>query len=285
MRVWVFAMILVNSAAAVLQAAPLSELEQQAGKERKERAVAAVKKEIADLESYRSVAAKEGDGARAREIVKELKAKKAELVEAVKRPIEEYAADVLREHKAAEAAEKIAEEEQRERKRREDANALAKKAADAKTEQEDEIDRRNQSGNCPLKLKMATFRHLGADAVSMAVHGVFLPKEVPRPKTLVTCRVENRSGQPVEAYEIFLELLDGFDAVVKEHRFQGTSLADGEEISVSSGIEPVEVAAQMRIYVQRAKTQDGTVWERKPEHQRVGLLVKEKGGARTGDKP
>lgn len=283
MRLWTFAILLVFGVAAVLQAAPLSEIEQQAGKERKERVIAAVKKEMAELESNRSVAAKGGDGARAKELVKELRAKKAELAEAVKRPIEEYAADVLRERKEAEVAEKLAKEEQQERKRREDADALAKKAADAKAEQEDENDRRKQSGNCPLKLQMVNFSHLGADQVSLAVHKFFLPTEVPRPKTIVTCEVENKSGQPVEAYEIFVEFLDGFDAVIKEHRFQGTRLADADVKKTTWGVEPVEVAVQMRIYVQRVKTQDGAVWERGPEHKRVGKLVKKTDGARIGD--
>ncbi len=267
MRSIVLSFFLVAIAAAVLHAAQLSEDDHRDGKERKEHVVAAIKKEIGRLDSRRNPAA--------------LKEKKAELAAAVKRPIEEYFGDVLRDRKQAEAAQQLLMEQ----RRRIEAEAAEKKAADLKAEQEDEAERREQSGNCPLKLKMANFSHLGSDQVSTAVHRFFLPTEVPGPKTIVTCEVENKSGQPVEAYEIFIEFLDGFDAAIKEHRFQGTRVADAGFKKTTWGMEPVELAVQMRIYVQRVKTQDGAVWERRPEHNQVGKLVKKTDGAKIGDRP
>ncbi len=44
-------------------------------------------------------------------------------------------------------------------------------------------------------------------------------------------------------------------------------------------IRHVPDAVQMKIFLQRAKLADGTVWERKPEHKRVGKLVKRMEGA------
>jgi hypothetical protein len=129
---------------------------------------------------------------------------------------------------------------------------------------------------------MVNFVHADAEAVRLGAAANLFPSDLSGPKTIVICEVVNKSGQSVVAYEFLCEFLDGFDKIIAEKTFQGTLLPNTESTKTINGIPPIELAVQMKLFIQRAKLADGTIWERQPEHKRVGMLVKKLEGADLG---
>lgn len=143
-----------------------------------------------------------------------------------------------------------------------------------------EAERIKVSGNCPLQPQSAGFAHL----TEPDVIGVWRTMESSAATgitalTAISFDATNKASTTIDAWELSYELLDGFDEVLFQNTHRGTRLLPGERASVKFSAPHAPDAVQMTIYVQRVKTADGTLWERKPEHRRVGLLVKRLDGA------
>lgn len=147
-------------------------------------------------------------------------------------------------------------------------------------EAEADAERMKVSGNCPLRIDFATFAHLTDVRVIALFHRVDATTTLGlTPLTAVVLEVTNRSPQEVEAWEMSYELLDGFDEVLYTGDNRNPLVAPGEQAKIRVSAPHVPEAVQMRIYVQRVKSKDDAVWERKPEFQQVGVTVRKLEGA------
>lgn len=147
-------------------------------------------------------------------------------------------------------------------------------------EAEADVERMKVSGNCPLRIDFATFAHLTDVRVIALFHRVDATTTLGlTPLTAVVLEVTNRSPQEVEAWEMSYELLDGFDEVLYTGDNRNPLVAPGEQAKIRVSAPHVPEAVQMRIYVQRVKSKDGAIWERKPEFQQVGVTVRKLEGA------
>jgi hypothetical protein len=159
----------------------------------------------------------------------------------------------------------------------------AKLTAIAKQKEEDakaDLDRMKVSGNCPLRVDFATFAHLSDEDSIALFHKVDAATTLGlTPISVIVMEVTNRSPHAVEAWQINYELLDGFDQVIHTGSHRNPLVASGEKSRVRLSTMHLPEAVQMRVYVERAKSSDGTLWERKPEHQQVGAAVKKLEGA------
>ena len=247
-------------------AADLSEDARALGKDRRDAAITQAKQQVASLEKQRTAAARNHDAATVASLLHQIRTAKTELTKATKKTVEEYANEAVNADGINPEAPKPPQPPR--------PDPAAEQAAAA-----EEAERRKLSGDCPLKLTMVNFVHADAEAVKTGASANLFPSDLYGPKTIVICEVVNKSGQAVEAYEFLCQFLDGFDEVVGEKTFQGTLLADGESKKTVNGIAPIELGVQMKLFIQRAKLADGTVWERKAEHKRIGMLVKKLEGA------
>jgi hypothetical protein len=254
----------------IANAVELSEEARALGKERRDAAIAQAKQQVTDLEKQRAEAAKGRDLARVSVLLRQIKQAKLELTKVTKKTVEDYASELTEVGGNAAGGPAMPAQQPQ-------PDPAAAQAAAA-----EEAERKQLSGDCPLKLNMVNFIHADAQAVRLGASSNLFPSDLFGPKTIVICEVVNKSGQTVEAYEVFCEFLDGFDKVIAEKTFQGTLLRDGEAKKTINGIAPIELAVQMKLFVQRAKLADATIWERQPEHKRVGMIVKKLEGADLG---
>ncbi len=230
----------------------------------KERRIAMLEEEAAEVEKKKSEAVKQKDFASSKVLIQKLKEIKAEIRTAKRQKVEEYAeeAKATRERLARERRELDEAAKQQEQER----------AADAA--------RMKVSGNCPLRVDGANFAHLTDVDLIALFHKVDARTTLGlTPLTAVMFEVTNRSGQEVLAWELSYQLLDGFDEVIFEGEYKNPLIKPAESAKIRIGSPHVSQAVQMRIYVHRAKLNDGTVWERKPEHEQVGVIVKKLEGA------
>jgi hypothetical protein len=123
---------------------------------------------------------------------------------------------------------------------------------------------------CPLK-------PMGANFTVLKLRGL-------RPQTSITFQGTNVSQQRIIAYELTYRLIDGFDQTITSGNAKGKVIESGADVISEVSIEPYETAAQMRIYVERVRLEDGTVWERTPEHRKTGLLVEKFDGTQGSAK-
>jgi hypothetical protein len=130
-----------------------------------------------------------------------------------------------------------------------------------------------QSGNCPIRPLSATFAHLEAAQTRVAFTDAF------GPSTAIYFEVLNRSKSRVIAWEIEYELLDGFDEVIASGTHKMTAINSQTKDEAFFAVRQVPEAVQMKVYTRRAKLEDGTLWERLPEHKMVGFIVKKLDGA------
>lgn len=294
--------IAVLSAALLSQgviAGELSEEEAAAAKRRRAEAIAMLEASITDLEKQKSTAVKADDRITVRSLLADIKAARLALFKAKKKTLEEFAADI-----ASDAAKAKVEEEQK-RMQAEQAKAKEKEAAEraqveqaaaqrraeleraAKLrEQEAEAERLEQSGGCPLKLTRVNFYHADVDSIRRGARlsGARddIPKHLHGEVTFVSCGVQNCIDAPIEAHELLVQFINGFDEVIEEHILQGTLLTPGERRVTSNGWPKVETATQVRVVVERTKLADDQRWERRAEHKHVSLSAKKPEGAELG---
>jgi len=255
-------------AISVGQAADVPEDVRAAAKEQRDAVVAKAKRQVTELEKQRVAASKRRDMSEVASLVQQIKQAKLEVSAATKKTVDDYAREMV--------------------------DADAKSAATAPgrpkggmpaqqpDDPADEAERLELSGGCPLKITGGNFFHAHAEAVRLGASAGMFPKDLFGPQTMVVCEVVNKAGEPIQAYEVLCQFLDGFDEVIAEKTFQGTLLAPGEIKKSINGVTPIETAVQMKIYLQKAKLADGTIWKRQPEHKRVGVLVKKLEGADLG---
>jgi hypothetical protein len=180
----------------------------------------------------------------------------------------EYAAEIRAEQKAAQTAE--AYRRIRRESEQELIEEMAAKQAEAKEREENAI---RLSGNCPVRPIFATFAHLDAEQTPIAFPGTF------GRSTAIYFQVANRTESRVIAWEFGYELLDGFDEVIAEGTSKHPAIDPLKEQDLFIAIRQVTEAVQLKIFVTRAKLENGTLWERLPEHQMTGLLVQRLDGA------
>lgn len=240
----------------------------EAAKEQRDAVIAKAKRQVTELEKQRVAASKRRDMSEVASLVQQIKRAKQEVTSATKKTVDDYAQEMVEADAKAAAAEA---------NRPKDGPPAAKPDDPA-----DEAERLELSGGCPLKITGGNFFHANAEAVRLGSSAGMFPKDLFGPKTMVVCEVSNKADQPVQAYEVLCQFLDGFDEVIEEKTFQGTLLAPGEIKKSINGVTTIETAVQMKIFVQKTKLADGTIWKRLPEHKRVGVLVKKLEGADLG---
>jgi hypothetical protein len=257
--------------------------------------IKSLEEKVADLEGRKRIAVQEDDRAVVKELLVAIKEAKAALRKAPQRSLEDYLKDIENEKQAA--------EQKRDAERRE-ANRLAgelatraareqaaKAAAEARQAAEevarkaaikDEEDRLMKSGGCPLRINGLNFYHADVDSMRRGARLLGsdddIPREVFGKGTAVSCEIENCIDKPVEAHELEVEFLDGFDAVIKRATLQGTLLNPGEKRRIRNWWPWVETAVQVRVTLVRTKLANGDLWHRKPEHDRVSAAIKKPDG-------
>jgi multidrug efflux pump subunit AcrA (membrane-fusion protein) len=235
----------------MLAAAEVTPADVKAAEESKSQQVAAAKAAIDDLEVKRAEAAKKQRYQELKRLNLELKKAREQLQSATDSSVEALAVQFANEREAAELA-------------RADAERAAEAVAASRLEEQERL---RVSGGCPLVIKGGNFAH---------VRGV---GEVAGRRTLVRCDVTNPTNSAVEAHELLVQFLDGFDKVIDEHRLQGTRIKPGQTTSSLSRFPVAETAVVTKIFIERAKLADGTVWERKPEFKNTGMILKKPEGA------
>jgi hypothetical protein len=243
----------------------------------KAEAIRAVSKDLTSIQSERVRAARLKDQKAVNRFLTKESQLKAALAALRKRTVESIAAEKAKERAEAEAAAEDADRQlmlDEQEAKEQAARAARQKEVDEKAWADDEKNRQEKSGNCPLRIVKANFCH--ADST---IAGILLAKRHASASTVATYQLTNMTEQPAVAYEVHCEYLDGFDKKVAEESFTGAMIAPGETIDAAGGIPPVEVAVQMRITIERVRLADGTSWERKPEHERIGKIVQRFDGA------
>lgn len=147
----------------------------------------------------------------------------------------------------------------------------------AEREAED-AERIRLSGGCPLKIFKGNFFHVDSEAARLGRTMGVLSPEIRGNSTVIMWSIENRSDIPVEAYEVLVEFLNGFDEVVHEQVFQGTRLDPAGKHDAMNGVPEIATAVQVRICAKRAKLINGDIWEKLPEHKQIGILLKKSEG-------
>ena len=276
---WIAAGLVITHS--VICAADVTEQELEEAKARNRQEILSTEAEIADLTKQKTAAAKADD----RDVVKQksadIRAASAKLTALKRKSSDDLRKEIAdaKKQKAAKEEEQKAIAEQAAAQKAEAAKRAEDDLRAAMARKQDEADRFEKSGGCPLKMVNASFFHARSDVAKAAI-AIAAGTEMPiGPVTLAKCEIENCDGQPIEAYEVFVEFLDGFDDVIKDHSFKGTLLGVGENRTAYILVPIVEAAVQARIYIQRTKTSDGTIWQRQPQHKRVGKLVKKLEGA------
>lgn len=237
--------------------------------ERRAKEIAAARKAFRTLDSARRKAVRNGKGSSnaAKMLSAQAEEAKARLAELNRTSPEEYAERLARDRAAAEEeARRIQAEKQASEKKAEEARVAQEKA---------EAERLRLSGGCPLELTTGGFFHSrGRFSGALGRAG---------PSTVAKFTVVNRSGDPVPAHELRVEFLDAFDRVISDHMVQGALLKPGEKFEAMNALPEAETATTMKVYLERVKLSDGSIWERKPEYRHTIFTWKKPEGAGTVD--
>lgn len=239
----------------MLAATEVTPNDMHAAEQNKAKQVAEAKAAIDDLEAKRAEARKKQRYQELKRVNLEIKKAHEQLQTATALSVEALAQSIANDREAAEQA-------------RKDAERAAKRQREmAAASEREEQERLRLSGGCPLVIKGGNFAH---------VRGV---GEVAGRRTLVRCDIANPTNTAVEAHELLVQFLDGFDKVIDEHRLQGARIKPGETSSSLNQFPVAETAVVTKIFIERAKSADGTVWERKPEFKSTGMAIKKPDGA------
>jgi hypothetical protein len=241
----------------------------KAAAERKAKKTAALQATVDELDAARKEAGKKQRYAEAKRLGLELKDARSQLAEVQGTSVEDFAKKITAEREEAEEAARMVQQARAEAARKTAAELAEKKLADREEEE-----RLRLSGGCPLDIIGLEFLH-SRERLSRAF-GMY------GPCTLVKSHVVNRSGKEVEAYELLIRLVDGFDKVLIERTVQGKALRVGEKRPANHPFEYEGNAVTLKIFVQRAKFSDGEMWERK-EGDLVGRMFKVPEGAEVVD--
>lgn len=243
------------------------------------------------LEDEKQLASKRRDREAVKSLISRIKQEKENLRALTKLPPEHFARMIVLERKQAADREHAQQVEKDQGGR----PALGNGAGDRDREQVEvdaekqkleaaaEAERWRLSGNCPIKLVYVNFRNTDVDSVRRGARLAGLRIDIPNhlfgEVTFVYCKVENCRDEPVEAYELLIEFINGFDEVIKEQTLQGTLLKPHEQRGTENGWQKIETAVQVRVSLQRVKLANGNVWTRLPTHEHVTMVVKKPEGA------
>ena len=245
-----------------------------AGEQLKRQEVAEAQQVVDALEIARRDASKKQKPGEVKRISGELKQAKQVLEATSSKTIEAYAETILEKKQQA-----LAEQNRIQEERKATAQRLAVELAEQQEKAKKEADRLQASGGCPLEIVGATFFHVDAETARLGARTGHLPADLFGASTIVVCRLVNRASEPVEAHEILVQFVDGFDEVIREHTLKGTLLAPSQESKSVNGFPQAETAVTLKIFVQRTKLPDGTIWQRLPEHKQTGVILKKPEGA------
>jgi len=245
-----------------------------AGEQRKRLKVAGAQEAVDSLEAARRDAARKQKPGEVKRLSGELKNAKQVLEASSSKTVEAYAETILAEKQQA-----LDEQTRIQEERKATAQRLAVEFAEQQEQAKKEAERLQASGGCPLQIVGANFFHVDSDAARLGAAMGKFPADLYGPSTIVVCSVVNRANEPVEAHELLVEFVNGFDEVIREHSLKGTLLAPGEESKSVNGFPQAETAVTLKIFVQRTKLPDGTVWQRLPEHKQTGVILKKPEGA------
>jgi predicted outer membrane protein len=265
---------LLLALSAVALAVELTPEDLEAGAQRKRREVAEAQEAVDSLETARREAAKKQKPSEVKRISAELKQAKQALESRSSQSVETYAEMILADRKKSLDDQARVEEERKAAAQKAEAELAALQETAKK-----EADRHRESGGCPLQIVGANFFHVDAETARLGARTGHLPADLFGASTIVVCQLVNRASEPVEAHEILIQFVDGFDEVIREHTLKGTLLAPGQESKSVNGFPQVETAVTLKIFVQRTKLPDGTVWQRLPEHKQTGVVLKKPEGA------
>jgi hypothetical protein len=270
--------------------ADITEDDRAVAKERRDTVIARAKQEVKELEKQRSAAAKERNFGRVAGLLQEIRQAKQQLADATKKTVDDYAREIdqARGHGRDEPG--MPEPKPPRDDSNDEPQQLAQKPApDPEAEKATaaaEAERKKLSGGCPLKILMADFYHADVDSIrrgaSLAGVATNLPPGLSGQSTLVRCTIKNCLNEPVEAYEMLVQFIDGFDTVIQEKVLQGTLLAPQEERTIRNGWREIETAVQVKVFLQRTKLTDGQIWRREVQHEQVSVHVKKPQGAELG---
>ena len=273
---------LAVSVPAMLLAEDVSGQNQEAAKQRKAQAVAALKEAITVLESGRLQAAKQRDATRAKELARQVAAKKGELGAAIRQSLEDYAAEIAREKAEAVAAEKREKE-------------LAKNPKPA------------QPGNRRPQLAEAVVAELG-EAGPLGIVSCLLDNstrlimEEVGPRAFDTGPINSfpvlrvtvtaTSDNPVESFEVACNAYDSFKAKIAQtngdtvfterYTFKPDSpLLKGQtkEVRFYFSRKPQSEAYECEAWVSKVRLRDGAVIERSKEDaaaKKAGIVRSQK---------
>jgi len=264
------AAVLVFAALCPLAAAEPAVDDMKAAAERKAKETATLQARIDELDATRKEAGKKQQYADYKRLGLELKAARSQLTAIQETTVEDFARIIVEERQEAEEAARMARQAKQDAERQ-----AANEAALKREKQEKENERRELSGGCPLEIIGGNFFH--SDRIFGRTRGR------PGPCTVVKCIIVNRANAPVEAYELLIQFFDGFDRLISEHKLQGALLNPDAESDSLNALPLAETTKSMHIYIERTKMQDGTIWERRPEHKRTGAIWKKPEGAKFLD--
>jgi hypothetical protein len=253
---------------------------------KRETVVAELNEAVRHIEKERLAAIKKKDAALSQRLLPKLANARQELAAAKKKPLDEYAADIAAERekeKRGQAERRAAQQREREQQRlaseraaadEADAErrALAEREA-ALAEQKREPERFAKSGGCPLKVWGTAFSVKDVDSIRrgyrlMGYRDTF-PAHLSGECIFVSCRISNRVDLQVDAYDLRIQFINGFDEVIKEQVLQGTNLPPGKETRLENGWPKIETVVKVRVLIDRTKLNDGQLWKREPHHEFV----------------
>ena len=256
--------ILVAFLAAAADGQEFTEQELASAARDKDRQLALLAEESEEVENQKSDAVRKKDFPETKALIQKLKKIKAEILAAKRKKVEDYAEE------ARSTRDRLARE----------GRELEEAAQKQEQERAEDVARMKISGNCPLRVDGANFAHLTDVDLIALFHKVDAQTTLGlTPLTAIVFEVTNRSGQDVLAWEFSYQLLDGFDEVIFEGGYKSPLIKAGDSAKIRIGTDHISQAVQMRIHVQRARSKDGTIWERQPEFEKVGLLVRKLEGA------
>lgn len=219
------------------------------------REIAEAENSIAEIEADKKVASKNGDRDAVRRLSNDLRLAKQKLSATKKLAVEEFARIAAQRKLDAEAEKKRVRDER---------DAAMAQAAEAHKQN---AERLNESGGCPLELTRVNFVHTSGRA-SGIVPGEF------GDRTVIALDVANRSDKQVEAFEVRCVLKNGFDDVLREHKFVGAIVDPLEHKKALLTAAPQsETAVKMTVFIERVKMANGDIWQREPEHKHVSLSI------------
>lgn len=262
---------------------------------KRETVIKSLQEELAACEQDWRSAIKEKNKEQTKAQFQRLKELREQLPRVQERSVEEYAAEIEAAKKhAAEIESRAQAEKQAAAKRAEESRKLAmekaaveKEAAEkrARAEQEAAIaqekkeqERFDKSGGCPIKVWGTDFNLKDVDLIRrgsrLAGRPDPMPAELYGECIFVSCTVENCVETRVDAYDLRIQFINGFDEVIKEQVLQGTNIRPKETVEIRNGWPKIETVVKVRVLIERTKLNDGQVWRREAHHQFVSDTAK-----------